>query len=275
MRLIDISFNKKIFILLFFPLLGFLGIGLNAIVSSLSTSNEMEQLSKYTKLSSVYSELVHELQKERGMTAGFLGSNGVKFVYKLPNQRQTTSNVVDKRLDYWQKNQFENKEIQRLNDNINQRLNRLAEIRANVDNLSIPLSDALAFYTKTNELLLSVSTIISTISSDAEVTKETVAYYNFLQGKERAGIERAVLTGTFALGKFDQGVYQKFIRFLSEQNTYFYSFNAFASDENKRYFDQKQSEPSIKEVKNLRKIAVDNANSKNINVDATYWFEQA
>jgi len=98
MRLIDISFNKKIFILLFFPLLGFLGIGVNAVLSSLSTNNEMEQLSKYTKLSSVYSELVHELQKERGMTAGFLGSKGVKFAYKLPTQRQKTSDIEAKRL---------------------------------------------------------------------------------------------------------------------------------------------------------------------------------
>lgn len=275
MRLIDISFNKKIFILLFFPLLGFLGIGVNAVLSSLSTNNEMEQLSKYTKLSSVYSELVHELQKERGMTAGFLGSKGVKFAYKLPTQRQKTSSVEEKRLAYWQTNQFDNQQIQRLNDNINQRINMLAQIRSNVDDLSIPLSDALAFYTQTNELLLSVSTIISTISTDAEITKETVAYYNFLQGKERAGIERAVLTGTFASGKFNPGVYQKFIRFLSEQNTYFYSFNAFASNENKNYFSQKQNAPSIKEVIKLRKIAIDNATSENINVDATHWFEQA
>ncbi len=275
MRLIDISFNKKIFILLFFPLLGFLGIGLNAIVSSLSTNNEMEQLSKYTKLSSVYSELVHELQKERGMTAGFLGSKGVKFAYKLPSQRQNTSSISDKRLTYWQSNQFDNKQVQQLNDTINQRLNMLDQIRSNVDNLSIPISDALAFYTKTNELLLSVSTIISTISTDANITKETVAYYNFLQGKERAGIERAVLTGTFASGKFNSGVYQKFIRFLSEQNTYFYSFNAFASNENKSYFSQKQNAPSIKEVIKLRKIAIDNATSDKLNVDASFWFEQA
>ena len=275
MRLIDISFNKKIFILLFFPLLGFLGIGLNAIVSSLSTNNEMEQLSKYTKLSSVYSELVHELQKERGMTAGFLGSKGVKFAYKLPSQRQNTSSIAGKRLDYWQNNQFDNKQIQQLNDNINQRLNMLDQIRSNVDSLSIPISDALAFYTKTNELLLSVSTIISSISTDAKITKETVAYYNFLQGKERAGIERAVLTGTFASGKFNPGMYQKFIRFLSEQNTYFYSFNAFASNENKNYFSQKQNAPSIKEVIKLRKIAIDNATSENLNVDASFWFEQA
>lgn len=275
MRLVDISLNKKVFILLLFPLLGFLGVGINSIVSSISTNNEMEKLSKYTKLSSVYSELVHELQKERGMTAGFLGSKGVKFASKLPSQREKTANVVDKRLDYWQKNQFDNKQIQQLNNNINQRVNMLAQIRSSVDNLSISLSEALTFYTKTNELLLSVSTIISKISTNAEITKETVAYYDFIQGKERAGIERAVLTSTFAADKFGQGMFEKFIRLLSEQSTYFYGFNAFASDESKSYFIQKQNNPSIKEVSKLRQIAINNTASGKFNVDSTYWFEQA
>ncbi|HCM47159.1 MAG TPA: methyl-accepting chemotaxis protein [Colwellia sp.] len=275
MRFIDISFNKKIFLLLLFPLLGFLGFGINGIVSSVATNNEMEKLNQYTKLLSVYSEVVHELQKERGMTAGFLSSKGEKFSSELPRQRSKTIDKIEKTSTYWRNNQFDNKQIQQLNNTINQRLTTLTQIRSNVDTLSIPLSDALIFYTKTNELLLSVATIVTNISTNAEVTKETVAYYNFLQGKERAGIERAILTGTFAADKFNQGMYQKFIRFLSEQNTYFYSFNAFTNNENKNYFLQKQNDPSIKEVTKLRKIAIDNAILGSFNVDATYWFAKS
>ena len=224
-RILDISFNKKIFVLLFFPILGFLTLQISSISSSILTNNEMEKLNKYTKLSSVYSELVHELQKERGMTAGFLGSKGNKFSSKLPSQRKQTSTKVEKKSVYWQKNTFYNTQVQQLNNDINQRITMLAKIRNRVDNFSIPVSEALAFYTNTNELLLSVSTIITKISSHAEITKETIAYYNFLQGKERAGIERAVLTSTFASGSFSQGMYRKFIQLVSEQNTYFDNFN--------------------------------------------------
>lgn len=101
MRLVDISFKKKIFLLLVFPILGFLGIGINSILSSIETNNEMEELTKYTALSSVYSELVHELQKERAATAGFLTSKGLKFSNKLPNQRKLTSEKLKKRSAYW------------------------------------------------------------------------------------------------------------------------------------------------------------------------------
>ncbi len=98
MRLVDISFKKKIFALLLFPLLGFLVMGISAILSAITTNSEMQELTQYTKLSSVYSELVHELQKERGMTAGFLGSKGKKFISKLPIQRGQTENKNSKRL---------------------------------------------------------------------------------------------------------------------------------------------------------------------------------
>ncbi len=275
MRLVDISFKNKIFILLLFPLFGFLVMGVSSILSSISTNSEMKELSKYTQLSSVYSELVHELQKERGMTAGFLGSKGKKFTDKLPNQRQQTANKVAKRLTYWQNNEFNNKHIQQLNSEINQRINQLDQIRNNVDKLTIPLSEALGFYTKTNELLLRVSTIISEISTNSAITKQTVAYYNFIQGKERAGIERAVLTNTFASDKFAQGMYEKFITLVSEQNTYFYNFTAFANDENKTYFEQKLNAPSIREVIKLRGVAKKNASSGGFNVEATHWFEQS
>ena len=50
----------------------------------------MSVIAPLTELSVVYSELVHELQKERGMTAGFLGSGGTQFASKLKNQRQDT-----------------------------------------------------------------------------------------------------------------------------------------------------------------------------------------
>jgi len=275
MRLVDISFNKKIFILLLFPLLGFLALGVSSILASISTNSEMQELSKYAKLSSVYSELVHELQKERGMTAGFLGSKGKKFTDKLPNQRNQTTNKIAKRLNYWQENEFDNKLVQQLNSEINQRVKKLDKIRRSVDELSISLPEALGFYTKTNELLLSVSTIISELSTNAVVTKQTVAYYNFIQAKERAGIERAVLTNTFASDNFTQGMYEKFITLVSEQNSYFYSFNAFANNESRTYFDQKLNAPSVNEVIKLRGIAKNKASSGGFKVDPAHWFEQS
>jgi methyl-accepting chemotaxis protein len=111
------------------------------------------------------------------------------------------------------------------------------------------------------------------ISTDALVTKETIAYYNFLQGKERAGIERAVLSNTFAKNSYGGGVYKKFITLVSEQNTYFDNFSEFSNKDNKRFFTQQLDHSSIKEVEKMRIVA--NQTQSDFDVDAEYWFAQA
>jgi len=117
--------------------------------------------------------------------------------------------------------------------------------------------------------------LIAEISTNSEVTEATVAYYNFIQGKERAGIERAVLSNTFGRGKFAQGMFAKFITLIAEQKTYFNSFNTFTSAEDKRFFEQQMNDSSVDEVIRLRQIAEDKLLMGEFGVDAEYWFKQA
>lgn len=275
MKFENISFKKKILILLTIPLLGFLFSSVSSMLQGFAKTQEMNHLAHLTKLSTVYSDLVHELQKERGMTAGFLGSKGNKFANKLQGQRQNANQKNTIRIDYWRENAFENAKIISLNNKINQQLSQLDSIRSQISQQSISASKAIAFYTNTNKLLLSISTLISEISTDSAVSKEIVAYYNFIQGKERAGIERAVLSNTFSADKFSDGMLVKFIQLVSEQNTYIESFTDFASDENKSFYQQQINNPAIDEVLRLRELALSKATTGNFAVDASHWFEQS
>jgi methyl-accepting chemotaxis protein len=275
MKFENVSFKKKIFILLAIPLLGFLFSSVSSILSSIAKTQEMNQLHRSTKLSTVYSDLVHELQKERGMTAGFLGSKGTRFTNQLNDQRGNTNDKNIIRNNYWRENAFEYRKIKMLNRDINQQLQQLNKIRTQVDQQSISTDKAIAFYTKTNKLLLSISTIISEISTDSMVSKEVVAYYNFIQGKERAGMERAILSNTFSANTFSDGMLVKFIQLVSEQNTYMSSFTAFASAKNKSFYQQKTNSPVINEVLRLRKIALEKATEGNFGIEASHWFEQS
>jgi len=275
MKFENISFKKKIFILLAVPLLGFLFSSISSIFSSIAKTQEMNQLHRATKLSTVYSDLVHELQKERGMTAGFLGSKGTEFANNLTVQRGNTNDKNTVRDDYWQDNTFVYAKIIRLNREINDQLSQLNNIRNQVDQLSISTAKAIAFYTETNKLLLSISTLISEISTDSVVSKEVIAYYNFIQGKERAGIERAVLSNAFSANIFNDGMLTKFIRLVSEQNTYMSSFTAFANAKNKSFYQQKISNPAVNEVLRLREIALDKSAEGNFGIEANHWFEQS
>lgn len=61
---------------------------------------QYEKLNDTMELSSSISLLIHETQKERGMSAGYLGSNGKKFGDKLLSQRELT-NKNFQCLDRW------------------------------------------------------------------------------------------------------------------------------------------------------------------------------
>ena len=235
MRFSDLSLIKKIYLLLTLPVLGFLWLSINSIVDSVRTTQEISTITRLTKLSVVYSEVVHELQTERGATAGFIGSKGVNFSNKLASQRRETEAKLQQTSNYMAENTFTLSEVSQLNSTVSQMLQKLPDIRRQVDNLSISLSDALEFYTRLTTQLLSIATLNADISHDAAITENTIAYYNFLQGKERAGIERAVLSNTFSADIFAKGMFVKFIALVTQQDTYFDNFNQFASKDNKNF----------------------------------------
>ena len=273
MNLTDMSFKQKIIALLILPILGFLWLSVSAISKGVETTSEMSSLNQLTRLSVVYSELVHELQKERGMTAGFIGSQGTKFVSELRAQRTSADNRRNQRTEYWQSAEIDLPQISRLNTEISQSLNQITSIRNRVDSQSIPLSEALGYYTKLNAKLLSVSALIAELSSDATITTETIAYYNFLQGKERAGIERAVLNNTFSKNEFGPGMLVKFISLVTEQNTYFSNFEVLGNPDNVRFFEQQLNDRSVAEVEKLRDVA--ESKMSGFDVDPVYWFAQS
>lgn len=275
MRLIDIPFTKKIYLLLAVPLLGLIWLGCVSVERAWQTYNEMSELTSLTQLASTNSTLVHELQKERGMTAGFLGSKGTNFVNKLANQRRLTEQALAQRAQFLSEFANDNAEVRQLNRTITDALQQINSMRSQVDNLSTTLAEALGYYTAINAKLLSISELIADISTNAKISEATFAYYSFIQGKERAGIERAVLSNTFAKDAFGPGIYAKFITLVSEQNTYFANFNAFANQDNVAFYRDKMSVPAVDIVESMRAIANEKSTVGGFAQDPVYWFEQS
>lgn len=69
----NLNIKSKLNLLLIFPLLGFIVLGIYDISKSYKRYNSMNSMESLILLSTKLSFLVHETQKERGMTAGFLG----------------------------------------------------------------------------------------------------------------------------------------------------------------------------------------------------------
>ncbi|MCP4092740.1 MAG: methyl-accepting chemotaxis protein, partial [Planctomycetes bacterium] len=101
-----------------------------------------------------------------------------------------------------------------------------------------------------------------------------IAYVSLLQGKERAGLERAVLAKTFAADRFEKGTLRKFGALVAEQSAYFDSFREWATPAQTEFFDQTVSGPAVDEAQGMRDaaFALGAAKADGFGIDANYWF---
>ena len=138
MKLIDnLNIRNKFSLMLVFPIVGLLYFAIAEIVVQYNILGEMGKIKQLADYSVKASNLVHELQKERGMTAGYLGSKGKKFVNKLPEQR----NTVDKRLAdlkvFIGENDIKNYGGEALGQKVNSILDNLSSLSTKRDRKSV------------------------------------------------------------------------------------------------------------------------------------------
>ena len=245
------------------------------MLMNLSTSLEekaaIEKLEKLVTLSNKISLMVHETQKERGASAGFVGSKGVKFTKRLPAQRINTNLRIKEYKAY-----LETVDKEDVSTNILSQLKKLGTslakldgIRSQIDSLQIPLKDAISYFTNMNAQMVNIVPETANISPDKELANLLSAYANFLKSKERAGIERAVLSGTFAKGEFSAGVKNKLVTLIAEQNSFLDAFLATAPQSAKTYYKENYKGDVIEQVLAMRKKAL----SSDLSVDSVYWFD--
>ena len=243
------------------------------VIQTKNTETRLNKLENLTILSAKISLLLHETQKERGASAGYIASNGKKFANILPKQRKLTN----KRLNEF-KTELKTIDLSKFDTNLKAKiqialdnLSKLNTIRQKVSNLDISLKDAVAYYTNTNSSLLKVIETATSLAKDVELAKALNTYTNFLKAKERAGIERAVLAGTFASNKWKPGFYAKFITLLAEQKTYIDASMATATPYIKEFYQKTMSDPVITQVQKMENIAKTHMNG-NFGVDSEVWF---
>ncbi len=219
------------------------------------------------RLSVKLSDLLHEFQKERGASAGFLSSKGAKFATTLSRQRKLTDEKISLLKSYLATHEDPfAEEAKRSID-----LSALQSVRQKVDNLAIGTKEAVGYYTALNTSLIDTIARLSTRVIDPEVRNLMDSLVLFISGKERAGIERAVLSGAFSKDRFDKFLYKKFISVLAQQNAFFHLFEATANDDLKQFYASVASDPAFAEVQRMRSIAL--SKRKGFGIDAAYWFE--
>ncbi|MFY9100585.1 nitrate- and nitrite sensing domain-containing protein [Aliarcobacter cryaerophilus] len=270
-----LSIKQKLIAIMLIPLVIVILLAAKLAYDSYRSLENLKSLDKVVILSTKIGALVHETQKERGMTAGFIGSKGFKFKDELPKQREEVNKQItflNEFLSDFDKSKYSDDFVKNLNSGL-EKLKDLQGVRNSVNSLNIAAPIAIAYYTDTNTLLLNTLGTIVKFSNSPNVTKELGSYMNFLLSKERTGIERAVGTNTFAQNKFTEGLKARFYTLIAEQTAYMDIFSKIASKDIVDFYFKTVVGKDIEEVEKMRKIALFSNIEENFGVDPNYWFE--
>lgn len=218
------------------------------------------------ELSVKLSSVLHEIQKERGASAGHLGYKGEKFTNILLSQQKQTDKKIKELKEFYKRSFIPEIEIVK---KIN--LDSVNEIRKKINLHLVTVKTAVDFYTSLNKEIIDTISYFSTIPQDVEVGTDFSSFVVFISSKEKAGLERAILSTVFAMDKFTLESFAEFSSLVSEQKTLLNLFFNTTSKQIKAEFNQLQSDSSFTEVQRIREIAL--SRDKNFGVDSIYWFE--
>lgn len=268
----NISIRGKLLALTLLPLMGFISFAGSNYIQAYQEKVMLEKMLILTNSAAVSSLLVHELQKERGASAGYLSSKGEKFQKAIEQHRQTTDQK-NKDLQAFITSASLTPQLTTLFTKVNQQLDKLPSLRQQVDNLSISVSDEVAFYSNLNALLLSIINNTANENKSSKLAISAVTVGSFLQHKERAGIERAVLSNVFSIDRFTPALLQKFISLLAEQAVYLDKFKAHATKEQFAIYQKNLTEQALNNVKDYENLALDNLDKGTFKTDPKVWFD--
>jgi len=271
------SLKSKLLILVLIPLVCLSFFGARIMLDKSALMREMASISELTEASVRIGALVHELQNERGMSSGFLGSKGANFAAELPRQRAE----ADKRRDELaatlagsDSTRFGDGLRGRLGD-AQRRLGELAGKREAVTKLQISGPDAIGWYTGTIASLLDVVDTVATTASDAAVTRPAAAYSAMLRAKEASGIERAVLSNVFGAGSFTPEMLVRFLSVSAAQQTWFDVWRTYGMPAQVAFLEATVTGPAVDEVRRIKAEALAKMSAASLGVDAKFWFAQA
>jgi diguanylate cyclase (GGDEF)-like protein/PAS domain S-box-containing protein len=231
---------------------------------------------RWAEISAGNSFLLHELQMERGLSSGYIASDGRFFADDLVRQVRMT----DRALTAVERTLLDDKNLRSyvaarhtfaLND-----LQQIMNLRQRVNGLALSREATVDRYSAMIDMLFDVMS--STLVTDDGTLRSQMAFMAFLQAKEMAGQERALLTAILSsrdFGSFSRTAAFHRIRAIEDQAVK--RFLQFAEEDAKAGFEAILAQPFVREGDAIRRRVVAAGHSAVATADnlpsAERWFQ--
>ncbi|MEO1581862.1 MAG: methyl-accepting chemotaxis protein [Pseudomonadota bacterium] len=274
-RFFKLSLGTQALLILLLPLAGLAWFTADNVTRAKNVMSASERQILFTEIAASAGAVVHETQKERGLTSGALGADGAEFAAKLPEQRT----VRDVRISEL-KALVADIDTDTLGPVISGVLERalsytdpIADMRRRVDAQSVDQATAVNFYIEVVGCYLELVSNMPKLSEDREVATLGDAYTALLRVKEASGLERNVLSETFARNELTSPLRQELLQLVTTQTVYRSELMGSLSGNFKDMIGAELDSQPITNAHAMRNVALNSAVGRNFNIDPLAWFQ--
>ncbi|GBG03844.1 hypothetical protein AZSI13_31710 [Azospira sp. I13] len=248
-------------------------------ISSLAAYNLREKAAErqsarlihgWTETSIEISQLVHELQKERGLSSGYIASGGKRFGAALASQYYLTDSAVERLYAVSDRDSALRPTLQGFE--------ALSQLRAGVMELRLSREAVVDRYSalitpQFDHLMATMS-----VGRVGWIYRQQLAFIFFLQTKEMAGQERALVTAMLSAEDFGALRMAAYHRIKAVEEARLEKFRQLADPETLTAYDRISQEPFVVQAERIRRLIVAVAASQEkpaIRYTAEQWFDLA
>jgi hypothetical protein len=215
--------------------------------------------------------LLHETQRERGLSTMFVASRGrlpgpelLRQRSRVDTQRALLSRVLRDATDV-------PAAVRHRFDRANALWEKLGATRAGIDDLVVTAAQEIAFYSNLNVELLSALDAFVVTGVTGPRRSGALACVALLYAKEKAGVERAQLTDAFLEDRFTEGQRLSVAAVIAAQASYLHIFSAAAPRAADQLLRRTLASPEASEVQRMESV-VYGAENTGFGIDASTWF---
>jgi methyl-accepting chemotaxis protein len=254
LRLANIRIPVRIAIACLLPLLAFIGFAGKDLLQKRADYSSAAQIVEIADAAPTITSLIHELQKERGSSMGFINVKGQSFGDALRGQRP----LVDKALATWQARmgdfiqQHAGSKLARDIDAAKSKLAGLPGARANIDSVSSKPQDVIDYYGAVISLLATAIDEIGELTEEARIARQAIALGAHVRRKEWAGQERSAGVIGIGSGEFTSPSFFAIVRTRTIQDSQAANFRRNATTAQVDYVEKALKGPVTDDLTRLR-----------------------
>jgi methyl-accepting chemotaxis protein len=269
-----ISMKAKMLIALLPLMLALCWFASSGIKTRVEVEQSMNTIVKLTSLAQHVGDVMHELQKERGMSAGYLGSKGKLFRDELLAQRKLTNEMLTRLTQALAATppSLLQGDLATILETSKVAFQSLETIRSRATEHSITTPDLIKYYTESIGILLNLVGGLGHLSDSGEMANEFAAFYSLLNMKEQAGVERALLANIFSSDKFADGQFRMFSDVVGKQEAWLAAIRRFSTHAESTTLNSMLQSPKAVAALVYRDVAFAKATNGGFDVKPDKWF---